>query len=232
MMSGRARFADRRDGGRHLAGELTQYAGREDVVVLGLPRGGVPVACEVADALGAPLDVFVVRKLGVPGHEELAMGAIASGGVRVLNQDVVAASAVSPEEIERVTQRELETLLRQEGAFRGERPPVAVKHRTAIAVDDGLATGATMRAAVTALRERAAAAIIVAVPTAPRETCAALRNIADEVVCATTPDPFMAVGLWYANFAPVSDEEVQAVLAGRSREAGPPAGGSTEPPAG
>jgi predicted phosphoribosyltransferase len=215
-MGVRAHFADRREGGRRLADELTPYAGRSDVVVLGLPRGGVPVAFEVASALRAPLDVFVVRKLGVPGHEELAMGAIASGGVRVLNQDVVEASRVGPEEVERVTQRELETLSGQERRFRGDRPPIEVKDRTAIAVDDGLATGATMRAAVTALRELGTAAIVVAVPTAPRETCEAMRSLADEVVCATTPDPFMAVGLWYADFTPVTDDEVQSVLGGRT----------------
>jgi predicted phosphoribosyltransferase len=217
-MGVRAHFADRREGGRRLAEELESYAGRREVVVLGLPRGGVPVAFEVAAALRAPLDVFVVRKLGVPGHEELAMGAIASGGVRVLNQDVVKASGISPQEVEWVTERELETLSRQERAFRGERPPIEVKDRTAIAVDDGLATGATMRAAVTALRELGAAAIVVAVPTAPRETCEALRKIADEVVCATTPDPFMAVGLWYADFTPVTDDEVQSVLGVRGAD--------------
>ncbi|MBV8430100.1 MAG: phosphoribosyltransferase [Solirubrobacterales bacterium] len=206
------RFADRRDGGRHLAGHLTAYAGRDDVVVLGLPRGGVPVAGEVANALEAPLDVFVVRKLGVPGHEELAMGAIASGAVRVLNEDVVAATRVPEEEVERVTERELETLTAQEHAYRGERSPVDVRDRIAIVVDDGLATGATMRAAVTALRQRGARRIVVAVPTAPRETCRALRRMVDEVVCATTPDPFMAVGLWYANFAPVSDDQVRELL--------------------
>jgi predicted phosphoribosyltransferase len=217
-MGVRAHFADRREGGRRLAEELESYAGRREVVVLGLPRGGVPVAFEVAAALRAPLDVFVVRKLGVPGHEELAMGAIASGGVRVLNQDVVKASGISPQEVEWVTERELETLSRQERAFRGERPPIEVKDRTAIAVDDGLATGATMRAAVTALRELGAAAIVVAVPTAPRETCEALRKIADEVVCATMPDPFMAVGLWYADFTPVTDDEVQSVLGARGAD--------------
>lgn len=226
------RFADRHDAGRRLAAELTSYAERQDVVVLGLPRGGVPVACEVAAALDAPLDVFVVRKLGVPGHEELAMGAIASGDVRVLNRDVVVASAISPDELEQVTQRELETLARQEASFRGERPPVEVKDRTAIAVDDGLATGATMRAAITALRERGAAEIVVAVPTAPRETCEALRSLADQVVCLITPHPFMAVGLWYEDFAPVSDNDVQLVLAGRHYGEDRPAGGPSEPPAG
>ncbi len=212
-MSAQPRFADRHDAGECLAAELSDYAGRDDVVVLGLPRGGVPVAYEVARTLGVPLDVFVVRKLGVPGHEELAMGAIASGGVRVLNDDVVAATGVQPDEIERVTSRELDTLGAQERAYRGDRPPIAVSGKSVVVVDDGLATGATMRAAVTALRERQAARIVVAVPTAPRETCEALARVADEVVCATTPDPFMAVGLWYADFAPVRDEEVRDLLA-------------------
>jgi putative phosphoribosyl transferase len=205
-------FADRFDAGRRLAAELTAYAGGDDVVVLALPRGGVPVAAEVATALGAPLEVFVVRKLGVPGQEELAMGAIASGGVRVLNEDVVAASAIGPEEITRITEREGETLKEQERAYRGGRAPVKVADRVAIVVDDGLATGATMRAAVTALRELGARRIVVAVPTAPRETCRSLRAIADEVVCATSPDPFRAVGLWYADFAPVDDEQVRELL--------------------
>jgi predicted phosphoribosyltransferase len=173
----------------------------------------MPVADEVAKALQAPLDVLVVRKLGVPGHEELALGAIASGGVRVLNEDVVAATAIDALEIERVTARELATLGAQEHALRGDRAPADVRGRTAIVVDDGLATGATMRAAITALRERGASQIVAAVPTAPRETCESLRHLADEVVCVTTPDPFMAVGLWYRNFAPVTDEEVRALLA-------------------
>jgi predicted phosphoribosyltransferase len=207
------RFADRCEAGRRLSMELVKFDGRDDVVVLGLPRGGVPVAYEVARALGAPLDVFVVRKLGVPGHEELAMGAIARGNIRVLNDDVLAATGIEPEEIERVAARELETLIGQERGFRGDRAPVDVGQRTAIVVDDGLATGATMRAAVTALRELEAARIVVAVPTAPRESCEALRRLADEVVCLTTPDPFMAVGLWYADFAPVSDAEVRELLA-------------------
>ena len=215
-MSDQARFADRRDAGRRLAAMLSAYAGREDVVVLGLPRGGVPVAYEVAQALDAPLDVFLVRKLGVPGHEELAMGAIASGGVMVLNDDVVAATGIAPPEIEAVAARELETLRHQETKYRGERPPVDLRNRTAIVVDDGLATGATMRAAVSALRGLGVRSIAVAVPTAPRETCEALRRLVDEVVCATTPDPFMAVGLWYRNFAPVGDDHVRELLGAAS----------------
>jgi putative phosphoribosyl transferase len=211
-MSRGLRFADRYDGGRRLAERLGQYAGRDDVIVLGLPRGGVPVAFEVARSLGVPLDVFVVRKLGVPGHEELAMGAIASGGVRVLNADVLAATLVPPEAVEAVAARELERLQTQEQAYRGERPPLDVRGRVVILVDDGLATGATMRAAVAALRDRGVGAIVVAVPTAPAETCEALRREVDEIVCALTPDPFMAVGLWYRDFAPVSDQQVRELL--------------------
>ena len=211
-MSARSRFADRHDAGRRLAERLRHYAGRDDVIVLGLPRGGVPVAFEVARALGVPLDVFVVRKLGVPGHEELAMGAIASGGVRVLNDDVLAATRMSAEALEAVAARELERLQEQERAYRGERKPLDVSGRVAILVDDGLATGATMRAAIEALRDRGAGAIVVAVPTAPIETCDALRREVDEVVCARTPDPFMAVGLWYRDFAPVGDQEVTELL--------------------
>jgi putative phosphoribosyl transferase len=211
-MSRGPRFADRSDAGRRLAERLTQYAGRDDVVVLGLPRGGVPVAFEVARSLGVPLDVFVVRKLGVPGHEELAMGAIASGGVRVLNADVLAATLVPPEAVEAVAARELERVESQERAYRGERQPIDVHGRVVILVDDGLATGATMRAAVAALRDRGAGRIVVAVPTAPIETCEALRREVDEILCALTPDPFMAVGLWYRDFAPVSDEQVRELL--------------------
>jgi predicted phosphoribosyltransferase len=174
----------------------------------------MPVAAEVASALGAPLDVFVVRKLGVPGHEELAMGAIASGGVRVLNDDVVDALGIPEREIDAVAARELETLEAREHAYRGDRDPVELRGRTAILVDDGLATGATMRAAIRALKGLGAAAIVVAVPTAPRETCDALRGEVDDVVCATTPEPFTAVGLWYRDFAPVSDERVSELLRG------------------
>jgi predicted phosphoribosyltransferase len=211
-MSGGERFADRHDAGRRLAEDLTRYANRDDVVVLGLPRGGVPVAYEVAHALNAPLDVFLVRKLGVPGHEELAMGAIASGGVMVLNEDVLAATRIPPEAVQAVAARELERLRDQERAYRSDRPPLEVQGRTGILVDDGLATGASMRAAAEALRDRGAGSIIVAVPTAPIETCEALRAEVDEVVCARTPDPFMAVGLWYRDFSPVSDAEVAELL--------------------
>jgi predicted phosphoribosyltransferase len=212
-MSAETRFADRRQAGRRLADRLTRYSGRDDVVVLALPRGGVPVASEVARVLDVPLDVFLVRKLGVPGHEELAMGAIASGGVRVLNDDVLATIGISREQIEQVAARELQRLTLQEQDYRGDRPPAEVRGRVAILVDDGLATGATMRAAVKALRDREAGTIVVAVPTAPRETCQALAREVDEIVCFQTPDPFMAVGLWYRDFSPVSDERVRELLA-------------------
>lgn len=213
-MSDDVRFADRREGGRLLAERLRRYAHLDNVVVLGLPRGGMPVAAEVAAALKAPLDVFVVRKLGVPGHEELAMGAIASGGVRVLNEDVVRAVGIPVYEIDRVAARELETLEARERAYRGERPPLDVRGRTAILVDDGLATGATMRAAIGALRDLGAAEIVAAVPIAPRETCEALSREVDEMVCARMPEPFTAVGLWYRDFAPVTDDQVRELLPG------------------
>jgi predicted phosphoribosyltransferase len=211
-MSGETQFADRRDAGRRLADALHRYRDRDDVIVLGLPRGGVPVAAEVAAALDAPLDVFLVRKLGVPGHEELAMGAIASGGVRAVNEDVVRSVGIGEDLLDAVTARELETLEAQERDYRGDAAPLDVHGLTAILVDDGLATGATMRAAVRALRGLGAAAIVVAVPTAPRETCEALAREVDHVVCATTPDPFTAVGIWYRDFRPVSDEQVRALL--------------------
>lgn len=211
-MSDGSRFADRRDAGRRLAEHLTGYRGRDDVVVLGLPRGGVPVAYEVAKALGAPLDVFLVRKLGVPGHEELAMGAIASGGVQVMNEDVLSSTDVPADAVEAVAGRELERLRGQERAYRGDRPPLDVRGRVVILVDDGLATGASMRAAIRALRDRDAGRIVAAVPTAPADTCDALRHEVDEVVCFQTPEPFMAVGLWYRDFSPVRDEEVSDLL--------------------
>jgi predicted phosphoribosyltransferase len=207
-----APFEDRRAGGRQLAERLRHHAGGPDVVVLGLPRGGVPVAFEVASALDARLDVFVVRKLGVPGHEELAMGAIASGGVRVLNEQVVAAVGIEEADIEAIAAREARELELRERLYRGDRPPVAVGGSTAIVVDDGLATGATMRAAVLALRRRDADRIVVAVPTAAPATCATLKGQVDEIVCALTPDPFGAVGSWYRDFSPTSDDEVRDLL--------------------
>ena len=205
-------FADRSAAGHELAEHLSQYRGRDDVVVLGLPRGGVPVAYEVAQALDAPLDVFVVRKLGVPGHEELAMGAIASGGVRVLNEDVVAGIGIEERDIDAVAAREQGELERRERTYRGDRDPLDVEGRTAIVVDDGLATGATMRAAVKALRERQAGTIVVAVPTASPQTCDEVGEAVDEIICARTPEPFTAVGLWYQDFRPTSDEEVRRLV--------------------
>jgi predicted phosphoribosyltransferase len=212
-------FRDRREAGRLLAARLSAYANRPDVVVLALPRGGVPVAAEVARALGAPLDVFVVRKLGVPGHEEFAFGAIATGGVRVLNEDVVRALQIPDRVIDAVAAREQEELARRERVYRGDRPPLDVRGRTVILVDDGLATGATMHAAIRALRQQQPARIVVAVPTASPEACDELKRVVDDVVCATTPDPFYAVGLWYEDFSQTTDEEVRELLA-RSTGAG------------
>jgi putative phosphoribosyl transferase len=206
-------FPDRAAAGRELAQRLQPYANREDALVLGLARGGMPVAFEVADALQLELDVFLVRKLGVPGHEELAMGAIASGGVRVMNQEVLDRAGISAREVETVAAREQSELDRRERAYRDDRPPAAVADRTAVLVDDGLATGSSMRAAVTALRERDAAAIVVAVPIAPPQVCAELEREADAVVCAHTPEPFGAVGLWYDDFSQTSDDDVRAIVA-------------------
>jgi predicted phosphoribosyltransferase len=208
-----ARFHDRRDAGRFLARKLLAfYAHRPDVIVLALPRGGVPVGYEVARALQAPLDVFLVRKLGVPGHEEYAMGAIASGGVRVLNEEAVNALGIPQLVIDAVTEREQQELERRSRAYRGERPPPDVRGRTVILVDDGLATGASMQAAVQALRRLGPARIVVAVPAAPPETCEELRKSADEVICAIAPEFFRAVGYWYEDFSQTSDEEVRRYL--------------------
>jgi len=207
-------FRDRREAGRFLARSLGAYANRPDVIVLALPRGGVPVAYEVARALHAPLDVFVVRKLGVPGHEEFAMGAIASGGVRVLNEELVQELHIPRPAIEAVAAREEQELARRERRYRGDSPPPDVRGCTVILVDDGLATGSTMQAAITALRRLQPARIVVAVPTAAPETCEQMRAAADEVVCALTPEPFHAVGAWYQDFSQTSDEEVAALLAG------------------
>ena len=207
-----ALFADRREAGLCLALHLAAYAGRPDVIVLALPRGGVPVAFEVAAALSAPLDVFLVRKLGLPGHEELAMGAVASGGVRVVNDAVVEAAEVSPGVIDAVTATESRVLEQRERLYRGDRPPTAIAGQVVVLVDDGLATGTTMRAGLAALRQRSPASLVVAVPVAAPTVCAALRSEADEVVCAYTPEPFYAVGMWYADFSQTTDEEVRALL--------------------
>jgi len=214
-------FRNRAEGGRLLAEDLTGYAHRPDVLVLALPRGGVPVAFEVARALEAPLDVFLVRKLGVPGHEELAMGAIASGGVRLLNQDVVQSLRIPAEAIEAVAEAEWEELRRRERAYHEDRRAVDVRDRTVILVDDGLATGSTMRSAVKALRRMDPRQIVVAVPIAAPSTCAEFRSEVEEVVCARTPDPFYAVGLWYDDFSQTTDEEVRDLLARANRERNP-----------
>ena len=206
------RFRNRDDAGRQLATALEQYTGRPDVIVLALPRGGVPVAFEVARALQAPLDIFVVRKLGVPGHEELAMGAIASGGARVLNEEVVGRLGISDEAIDRVAAAQAEEVVRREKAYRGDRPQPQLAGRVVFLVDDGLATGATMRAAVEAVRQHHPARVVVAVPTAAAETCDALRPLVDEVVCLVTPEPFLAVGFWYDDFSQTTDDEVRALL--------------------
>jgi putative phosphoribosyl transferase len=206
------RFADRREAGAALAGELQQLAS-EDVVVLALPRGGVPVAYEVARRLGAPMDVFVVRKLGMPGYPELAMGAIASGGVRVMNDDVLTWYRPTASAIEAVTREERAELERRERAYRDGRPLAPVKGRVAILVDDGLATGSSMRAAVLAVRRLHPARVVVAVPVGAREACAALHEIADDVVCLSMPRSFSSVGMWYVDFSQTTDQEVRQLLA-------------------
>jgi putative phosphoribosyl transferase len=206
-------FANRRQAGVKLAAKLTEYGNRSDVLVLALPRGGVPVAYEVARALRAPLDVFLVRKLGLPGHEEFAMGAIATGGVRVLNEEVTRRIHIPEATIDEVASREQKELERRERLYRGDQPAPNVQGRTVILIDDGLATGSTMRAAATALRQMQPAKIIVAVPVAAPETCEEFRREVDEVVCAAMPEPFMAVGAWYAEFSQTSDEEVRDLLA-------------------
>ena len=212
------RYADRTDAGRRLATYLGKYAGRRDVIVLALPRGGVPVGHEVAQALDVPLDVFVVRKLGLPWQEELAVGAIASGGAVVLNDDVVRMSGITREQLDRVTRAEEAELHRRERQYRGDRAFPDLTGKTVILVDDGLATGATMRAAVDALRREGPASVVVAVPVAAAETCRRLQSVADDVVCAMTPEPFEAVGLWYDDFSQTSDGEVQDLLS-RARTA-------------
>lgn len=205
-------FRDRIEAGQELAQSLMKYAGRSDLLVLALPRGGVPVVFEVAQALHAPLDIFLVRKLGVPGHEELAMGAIATGGVRVVNDDVVRHQHISAETIDAVAQQEQAELERRERLYRGDRPTHDVHGKTVILVDDGLATGASMRAAVKALREQNPARIVVAVPVGSRETCGEFEEDADESICARMPEPFYAVGAWYDDFSPTTDREVRELL--------------------
>lgn len=212
------RFRNRAEAGRALAEALGAYAGREDVIVLGLARGGVPVAAEVARQLGAPLDVFLVRKLGVPGREELAFGAIASGGARVLNRDVVASLGIDTETADAVVAREQAELERRAEAYRGTADPPDVRGRTVILVDDGLATGASMRAAVEAVRELGPERVVVAVPAAARQTCEDLAPEVDEIVCLLTPEPFFAVGMWYADFSETTDDDVRTLLAESRRE--------------
>jgi predicted phosphoribosyltransferase len=206
-------FADRYAAGAVLAGRLQHLAGQPDVVVLGLPRGGIPVASEVARVLGVPLDVFVVRKLGLPGQAELAMGAIASGGIRVLNEEVLSWYPVSATDLDRVTRAEQQELDRRERLYRDARPLTPLEGRTVVLVDDGLATGSTMQAAILAVRQLRPARVIVAVPVGATETCQTLRRAADDVVCAFTPEPLQAVGLWYGDFSPTTDDEVKRLLA-------------------
>jgi putative phosphoribosyl transferase len=213
MTSGSIRpFTDRREAGKELAAKLGAYRGRQDVVVLALPRGGVPVAFEVAEALDAPLDIFVVRKLGMPGHPEFAMGAIASGGVRVLSEDAIRWHGISENQIEAVAREELAELQRREREYRQGRGLTDLQHRTVILVDDGLATGSSMRAAVQAVRVHEPARVVVAVPVGAPSTCEEFADITDETVCARTPEPFSAVGLWYRDFSQTTDEEVRALL--------------------
>jgi len=205
-------FRDRSEAGQELAQKLASYANRPDVLVLALPRGGVPVAYEVAQALHAPLDVFLVRKLGMPGEEELALGAIASGGVRVLNKELISYMRVPDDVLEAVTRREQHELERREQMYRKGRPAASVEGRTVVLIDDGLATGASMLAASRALRPQGAARIVVAVPVASRQTCDDFRREVDEIICLATPHPFGAVGIWYEDFAQISDQQVRALL--------------------
>jgi predicted phosphoribosyltransferase len=207
-----ARFRDRFEAGGYLATALSHYAGRPNLLVLALPRGGVPVGYEVAQALHAPLDIMLVRKLGVPGHEELAMGAIASGGIRVISDEVVRALGISERAIAAAAANEQHELERRERAYRGQRSSPEITGKTVILVDDGLATGSTMRAAVAALRAQRPERLVIAVPIAPRETCESLRHEVDEVICALTPDPFLAVGQGYQDFSQMTDEEVRDLL--------------------
>jgi predicted phosphoribosyltransferase len=213
-----SRFRDRVDAGRTLAPHLDAYAGRDDVIVLALPRGGVPVAAEVARAIAAPLDVFVVRKLGVPMYPELAMGAIASGGITVIDRELIRKLGISDQQLARVADAEQRELERREIRYREGRPFPDLRGRTVILIDDGLATGATMAAAAEAVRAQQPARLVVAVPVASPDTCEAFRGVADEIVCAVTPEPFHAVGLWYEDFSQTTDEEVHDLLADAARD--------------
>jgi putative phosphoribosyl transferase len=213
-----APFKDRRDAGRKLAQKLAAYAGQSNVLILALPRGGVPVAYEVALAINAPLDIFLVRKLGLPGREELAIGAIASGGIRVLNKDIIRMLSIPEEVINFVVKRELQELQRREKLYRGDRPFPEVRDRTVVLIDDGLATGASMRAAITGLRAQGPARIVVAVPAAAPDVCHAFQCEVDEIVCAVTPEPFYGVGRWYEDFSQVTDEEVRILLEEANRQ--------------
>jgi putative phosphoribosyl transferase len=207
------RFVDRKEAGRELGNALAgRFGNRDDIIVLALPRGGVPVGYEVASVLRAPLDIFIVRKLGFPGHDEFAMGAIASGGVRVLNEEVFRDYPVPMHLVDAIAERELLEVERREKSYRGSRPHPDVRNKTVIVVDDGLATGSTMRAAVRALREMNPRAVVVAVPVAARQTCDEFRAEVDDILCLRTPEPFQAVGLWYQNFDQTSDEEVHELL--------------------
>jgi len=210
-------FRNRADAGQVLARRLQQYKNQPDTLILGLPRGGVPVAYEVARELNAPLDVFIVRKLGVPGHEELGMGAIATGGVRILHEGIIRELGISRQTVDIVSEREQAELDRRNRLYRGDRPATAIKDRTVVIVDDGLATGSTMKAAVQAVRQQGPRRLIVAVPTAPAETCEQLAECADEVVCALTPDPFFSVGGSYADFSQTTDEEVRDLIASAAK---------------
>jgi putative phosphoribosyl transferase len=212
MEAGMKRFTGRTDAGVALAKELEQYRERDDVIVLALPRGGVPVGAVVAERLNVPLDIFLVRKLGFPGHEEFAIGAIASGGIRVLNQAALEMGHLSPEEVDEIAEREEIELERRDHEYRGDRPRLKLESKIIILVDDGLATGSTMRAAVAALRQQIPAKIIVAVPVASADACELLSHEANEVICASIPEPFHAVGLWYEDFSQTTDEEVKELL--------------------
>lgn len=225
-------FENRVEAGRNLAGKLQKYASRKDVVVLGIPRGGVPVAFEVANALGAPLDIFLSRKLGVPGQEELAFGALATGGVRILDEDLIRKLGISTEEIDRITRTVQAELERREQVYRGHRSALRIEGQTVLLIDDGIATGSSMRAAIEALRELKPAGVVVAVPVAPLSTCNRLRSEVDELVCVYSPEYFFAIGQFYEDFSQVADEEVTELLRRAAHPAGTPSNLSTPPTTG